>query len=266
MEKVGLKSPPSKRLLAISKEITPKNQENMALLKLREKARGQYHYKKIRWNPHKTAIIVVDMWNKHPCLPSEKRIARLAKKINDLLPFLRNKGVQVIFSPSKVVSFYADTLNRRKVILINKNKLYFKKLYWLKSFQNEPTMPVLKGCENNKRLSNFKKSFFRQHPLIKIKKNDLISAKGNEVINILMNKKINLVLYVGVHSNVCVVSRSFGMRNLKKEGFQVVLIRDLTDSYTKKATNFLSQKERNEVVISHIETYIGPTIHSNQLY
>ena len=231
-------------------------------LSLRFQTKGKYHYRKLKWNPHKTAVIVVDMWDKHNCMPSEQRSALLAKKINHLLPLYRNYGMQIIFAPSSVVSFYDDISNRKKAILIAREHGPFtKKLNWLSRLENEPPMPIQKGCEDEK-LPN--REWSSQHRFLKIKQNDLISADGNEIENILKAKQIHLVLYVGVHSNVCVLSRSFGMRNLKKQGFTVVLIRDLTDSYSKKSKGFPSQKKRNKAVVNHIETYIAPTIHSNQ--
>ena len=239
----------------------PKN----SLIKLRFSKEDKQYYKKLKWNPKKTALIVVDMWDRHHCIPSEKRVVSLAKKLKYLLPLLHNSGVQIIFAPSGKVAFYANTSNRKKTILLSGgDKTFEKDLDWLSSFENEPSMPVETSCENEKQ--NFKnRSWSHQIDILRIRKNDLISENGKEIINILRNQKINLVLYAGVHSNVCVVSQPFGMRNLKSQGFQVVLIRDLTDSYTAKSSQFPSQIERNKAIINHIETYIAPTIHSNQL-
>ncbi len=236
-------------------------------LKLRFRIKEKYHYKRVKWHPNKTAIIVVDMWDKHHCIPSEKRVISLAKKINSLLSFLRNIGVQVIFAPSDMVSYYVNTSNRKRTILLsNMNKVFFKELSWLSNFKEEPSMPVESGCEDNKQnFDGTERSWSHQIDLLEIEENDLISENGSEIINILMNKKIQLILYAGVHSNICIVGRPFGMRNLKKEGFQVILIRDLTDSYSKMDIQLPFQRDRNKAVINHIETYVGSTIHSNQL-
>ena len=94
--------------------------------------------------------------------------------------------------------------------------------------------------------------------------NDLISDNVVDIVSYLRNEEIDLVLYAGVHSNACIIGKPFGMRALRKFGFSVVLIRDLTDSYTKKTSQFPFQKERNKIIIDHIESYIAPTIHSRE--
>ena len=228
---------------------------------LRSHIKDKHSYKKINWRPHKTAIIIVDMWDKHHCIPSENRGILLAKKINHFLPLLRENGVQVIFAPSDVMPFYADTVNRKNTILIGKTTILKKKP--LVPLPFEPPTLVRPGCEDEKQNFKGKRSQSKQSDFIKIEEDDLISDSGSEIINILINKKIDLVLYAGVHSNVCILSRPFGMRELRRHGFKVVLIRDLTDSYSSKSNQFPYQKERNKEVINHIESYIGPTIHSS---
>ena len=137
--------------------------------------------------------------------------------MNPFLSMLRNNGVQVIFAPSTVSSFYADTINYKRVHQLK--PLFQDKLDWLNALKDEPRLPIGSGCEDKEQ--NFKEPIWmKQSKLIKIEKNDLISENATDIINILMNKKIKLVLYAGVHSNICVISRSFGMRNLKKEVFK----------------------------------------------
>ena len=228
-------------------------------------------YLRLKWKPHQTAVIVVDMWDRHHCLPSEKRSHVLAKKIDHFLPALRDQGVTVIFAPSGTMSFYSATVQRKQAIVLSsqaKNrespKFDRKEFVWMDQLKNEPSMPVSSGCENPK-LDKPGSPWSRQTDILKIREADLISDSGEEISNILKLKGIRLVLYAGVHSNICVVGRPFGMRNLGRQGFQTVLIRDLTDSFSVKSKRFFSQSKRNRAVVKHIETYIGPTIHSRQL-
>ncbi|MCZ0932189.1 MAG: hypothetical protein OXJ52_03440 [Oligoflexia bacterium] len=230
-------------------------------VKYRFKKEEKRYDKRLKWNPSKTAIIVVDMWDKHWCLPSEKMAVLLAKKIDPFLSLLRDKGVQVFFAPSGTTQFYADTANYKRVKKFK--RLFQEKLDWFYIFKDEPNMPLKIGCEDKGRNLGTD-PWTKQSQFLKIKENDLISDNATDIINILMNKRVNLVLYAGAHSNGCVVSQPFGMRNLKKKGFQVALIRDLTDSFTQKNRLFPFQKERNKIIIDHIESYIAPTIHSSQ--
>ena len=229
---------------------------------------GQPSFTKIRKKTNEIAIIVVDMWNKHHCKPSEKRAAQLAHKVNGLLSILRKSGVQVIFSPSDTVSYYANYQQRKKIQKIgppskNVQSLQYLALQYLDEF-NFPPLNVSAGCEDPDQ-DEGGQPWTRQHDALKIEKNDVISDNGDEIINFLAYRKIDTVLFVGVHSNICILERSFGMTELKKWGFQTILIRDLTDSFSRPSNKFPTQEARNNETIKYIETYVGYTIHSSQI-
>ena len=56
------------------------------------------------------------------------------------------------------------------------------------------------------------KAWHRQHPAIEIKDGDAISDNGQEVYNILKQKGLKNLLYMGVHTNMCVLGRSFAIK------------------------------------------------------
>ena len=51
-----------------------------------------------------------------------------------------------------------------------------------------------------------------------------------QVWNILEAKQLQNVLVMGVHTNMCVLGRPFGLRQLSRLGRNVVLVRDMTDT------------------------------------
>jgi hypothetical protein len=66
---------------------------------------------------------------------------------------------------------------------------------------------------------------------------------------------------MGVHTNMCVVGRPFGLRQMARNGKNVVLARDLTDSmYDPRTRPFVSHARGTELVIEHIETMWCPSI------
>jgi hypothetical protein len=82
----------------------------------------------------------------------------------------------------------------------------------------------------------------------------------------LKTRGIENVILVGVHVNMCVLGRPFGLRQLAKNGVHVVLMRDLTDSmYNPKAWPHVSHGEGTALIISHIERHVCPTISSDQI-
>jgi putative heme-binding domain-containing protein len=71
------------------------------------------------------------------------------------------------------------------------------------------------------------------------------------------------VILMGVHTNMCVLGRPFGIRQMVKQGKNVVLMRDLTDSmYNSRQPPKVSHFRGTELVVEHIEKYWCPTITS----
>ncbi len=74
------------------------------------------------------------------------------------------------------------------------------------------------------------------------------------------------MLYVGVHTNMCVLNRSFGIRQMVKWGLNCALIRDLTDTmYNPASPPKLSHDEGTKLVVKHIEQYWCPSLTAAEL-
>jgi lysophospholipase L1-like esterase len=87
-----------------------------------------------------------------------------------------------------------------------------------------------------------------------------------EIWNLLESKNIDNVILMGVHLNMCVSGRPFGLRQMAKNGKHVVLMRDMTDTmYNPARWPFVSHVRGTELFIQHVEKLICPTITSDQL-
>lgn len=105
-----------------------------------------------------------------------------------------------------------------------------------------------------------------EHPGLDIESGDYVSDRGDEVWSILENKKIRNVMIMGVHTNMCVLGRPFGLRNLSQYGKNVVLVRDMTDTmYNPNMPPYVSHFSGTDLIVEHIEKYVCPTISSNQI-
>ena len=101
---------------------------------------------------------------------------------------------------------------------------------------------------------------------IEIRDEDAISDSGVEIWNLLESRKISHVMLMGVHTNMCVLGRPFGLRQLARHGKDVVLVRDLTDTmYNSRSWPYVSHFEGTNRIIEHIEKYVCPTITSTDL-
>jgi type 1 glutamine amidotransferase len=101
---------------------------------------------------------------------------------------------------------------------------------------------------------------------IEIKDEDAISDSGAEIWNLLESRGITHVMLMGVHTNMCVLGRPFGLRQMASHGKNVVLVRDLTDTmYNSRSWPYVSHFEGTNRIVEHIEKYVAPTIPSTDL-
>ena len=92
---------------------------------------------------------------------------------------------------------------------------------------------------------------------------DAVSDSGVEIWSLLERRRIKNVILMGVHTNMCVLGRPFGLRNLDRFGKNVVLMRDLTDTmYNPRMAPKVSHFTGTDLVVDHIEQYICPTVTS----
>ncbi len=97
---------------------------------------------------------------------------------------------------------------------------------------------------------------------IEIRDEDAISDSGAEIWNLLESRGITNVMLMGVHTNMCVLGRPFGLRQLAGHGKNVVLVRDLTDTmYNSRKWPYVSHFEGTNRIVEHIEKYVAPSDH-----
>src|SRR3954468_19388772 len=62
--------------------------------------------KTLTWDPHKTAIVICDMWNEHWCKGATERVAEMAPRMNQVVSAARDRGVFIIHCPSDTMKYY----------------------------------------------------------------------------------------------------------------------------------------------------------------
>jgi nicotinamidase-related amidase len=209
-----------------------------------------------------TAIIVCDMWDKHWCQNATKRCGELAEKMEPVLKAARAKGVFIIHAPSECMVFYKDAPQRKRMAEAERVKPP-KDLTI-----SEPDLPVDAsdgGCDDEKPEKEHR-TWTRETASLTIADEDEISDNGEEIYSTLRKRGIKNVLMMGVHTNMCVLGRSFAIRQMTKWGIRCVLVRDLTDSmYNPKKSPFVTHDEGTQRIIQHIEKYWCPSILSGDL-
>ncbi len=222
------------------------------------------------WNTNETALIICDMWDKHWCPTATARVGELAPFMNRVVNAARERGVFIIHAPSSVVDFYAGHPARQRALNAPKADNLPAEIQswcsWLDE-KEEKVYPIDQsdgGCECEDCESY--EAWRKQVEDIQIEDVDAISDSGVEIWNLLEDRGIENVMLMGVHTNMCVLGRPFGLRNMARYGKNVVLVRDLTDTmYNPKRFPYVDHFKGTELIIEHIERYICPTTTSSVL-
>lgn len=235
------------------------------------------------WQPKQTAIIVCDVWDAHHCLNAVRRLEEMLPRMNQVLEKARGQGVLIIHAPSSCMEPYKDHPGRKLAMAAPKAKSLPADIgVWCYKIPSEEKgkYPIdqsdggedddlAEHAEWHAKLKaqgrNPRAPWKAQHAGIKIHDQDAISDSGVEIWNLLESKGINNVILVGVHTNMCVLGRPFGLRQMAKNGKNVVLMRDMTDTmYNPKMSPYVSHFKGTELIVEHIEKFVCPTITSDQ--
>lgn len=236
------------------------------------KGSGRYHtlHKKTDWNANETAIVICDMWDKHWCPTATSRVAEMAPRMNQVVTAARDRGVFIIHCPSDTLDFYKDTPQRKLAQSAPKvaTKIPLQGWCHLDEKVEGNKLPINDkdgGCDCTDR--EYKKNYrawSRQIATIEIAENDAITDSA-EAYYLMKQRGIKNVIVMGVHTNMCVLGRPFSIRQMRYQGQNVVLMRDMTDTmYNPAMEPYVSHFTGTDLVVEHIERYWCPTITSDQ--
>lgn len=237
------------------------------------------------WLPSRSAIIVCDMWDLHHCKNAVIREGEMAPRMNELIEKARASGVFIIHAPSGCMAAYEGTPARdRAKSAPTAARLPNQIGEWCKAIPSEeravypidqsdggedddPVEHAAWAKELEAKGLNPRAPWTKQIDVLRIdQERDAISDSGVEIWNLLESREIDNVILMGVHVNMCVAGRPFGLRQMAKNGKNVVLMRDMTDAmYNPKRWPFVSHQRGTELFIEHVEKHICPTITSDQI-
>ncbi len=195
----------------------------------------------------------------------------MAPVMNEVISLARDHGVAIIHAPSSGVEYYKKTTQRLRM----KNAIVATppvpiQRWCYHNEQHEGPWPIVDdiargearvtGCDDPVAIPHHDTDR-HQHPAIDIVGYDGISDNGQEIYNFLEQEVRSNVVLMGVHTNMCVLGRPFGIRQQKYLGKNVVLCRDLTDAlYDPRDKPYVSHARGVQLVIEHIERYWCPSI------
>ena len=245
-----------------------------AALSLRVQRRdgdGRAVVERVSLNAKKTAIVVVDMWDRHWCTTYTARVGNLVPRMNRTLAAARRLGIQVVFAPSDVLAPYKDAPQRKAMRAIPPRALPKKVGF------NPPGPPGGRDCCEcgPDRPCKSRAVWTRQHGDLKIAPGDLIADcnNGGELLRLCGHRGIDTLVYMGVASNMCVLYRGCGLRNMKSYGLTAYFVSDLVQAITANGCDPASKKpdanftpaEGTARVQRYLERHVAPSLRSRQI-
>lgn len=213
-----------------------------------------------------TAVVVIDMWDFHPCPCAYARWQKLAISINETISHARAAGILIIHAPSDVVGSVQAPCWRTWPPPHNTNLPCQKQKYyqnhaahrWVRSLPTIPRptalipQPILTdpidasdgGCDCPQPLTHRKHVGVSDH--ITIDGNDALidGNDGQSLHNLVVARGIRRLIYVGVAVNMCILHRQTGALATKAWGLEALVVRDLTDAmYNPAMPPFLNDHE-----------------------
>ena len=218
----------------------------------------------------KRAVVVCDMWDSHHCVTAARRVAEMAPAVNAFVSQLRRRDTLIIHAPGGCTGFYESTpardRARRAPFAAAPVPIDWNPWNWEREGKPPQTLvePGPCSCESGPPCCSSEAGYpwTRQIETIEIAPADAVSDDGQEVYNLLEEESVRDVVVLGVHANVCILGRPYGIRQLVYLRKRPVLCRDLTDSFHRDPRG---HDWGTAEIVAHIERYWCPTVSSHEL-
>lgn len=222
------------------------------------------------WDPSLAAVVICDMWDRHNCVSATRRVAEMAPRIDTVASQLRAQGALIVHAPGGCAEFYKGTPARTRAVSSR----------WVESpapidwnswncdhYTELPrtlTDPAPCSCDPRGPCCPAGPPYpwTRQIAQIEIAAGDAVIGSGQELFNLLEERRTVDVIVMGVHTNVCILGREYGIRQIVFMGKKPLLCRDLTDSFHRDSRGHFWGTQKT---LAHIERFWCPSVRSDQL-
>ena len=216
------------------------------------------------FTPPELAIVLVDMWDAHWAKGASRRAAELAERVDPIVRRARDDGIFIVHGPSDLMKFYTDSPARKRALDIDIIQPDANV-----EIPNYP-LPTDESGGGSDTLDDYAPNtvvWTRQSEKIYIDEDkDIITQEGDIVYSHFKKRGIKLAIYIGIHTNMCILHRSFAIKAMLRRGVKTVLVRDLTDAmYDPAKPPYVSHAEGTGLVVGFIEKFYCPTIESREL-
>jgi nicotinamidase-related amidase len=212
--------------------------------------------------PAEVVMVLCDVWDRHWCRGAEERLAVMLPRMNAVVDAARQLGVLIVHAPSDTMEFYKETPARQRALAVPRvdPPRDLEKM--------DPRLPVSAddgGCDTIDNAAGVdRRVWTRQNAAIDIDQSvDVITDSGRELYSLIQHHGLLQVVILGVHTNMCILNRTFAIKQMVKWGQNIALMRDLTDTmYNPASAPYVSHEMGTQLVVDYIEKHWCPTLSS----
>jgi hypothetical protein len=238
---------------------TARGAEIELTLQTRDPATGKVALTAEKVDPKRVGVIAVDVWNYHWCKTATMRVDAIVPRMNKALDAARTLGMTVMLCPSDVVENYAGYPQREVIFALPK--------FPVPAVMNVtcPPVPDAGGCACGRERCAVNYGWDGMHPALRIAETDLMPDTQAEVYAVCKKYALTHLIYVGFHTQVCLLGKPMGLRAMKSAGLHCVLARDMTDAHPGyDPSRDFTPDLNTEQVVEHFEKHLAPTISFQQ--
>jgi len=235
-----------------------------------EEAERNYHHRTLVWDMPlaEAALVCVDCWNWHFSRDTRERIERITReRIAPLIEACRRHGMLVIHAPADPVATRHPNWIRLKPKDAKPQPQWPDSPDWPPKEFKEKTGPYAKYAKpghpqlDARALHRETKRDF--HPLCQPVGDEPVILDGEELHRLCARRGILHLFYVGFNTNACIMMRDYGLQEMSRRGYDVILVRDCTTGMETAET--AADMACTRGTICTIEQFIGYTVSSDEL-
>lgn len=195
----------------------------------------------------KIALIIVDTWSRHFCKTTTNRTEELCGRINSALPLFRSAGARIIFTP------YGFKGKHPRFVKVRDTKMK-------NTVQLSPSSPPRRGtalcdCKMGDKKCGQALVDFGISPVLKLEDGDIICNKS---VDGFLPQGTEYILFGGIATNICILSRPYGIKNMMSAGYKCALIGDLSETQLLRMS--LTFEEEHELVLDYYRDHVSPVL------
>lgn len=175
----------------------------------------------------KLAVVIIDPWNYHWCMTACERVTAMVPRWNRALEGARRLGLPIVWGPSDVAGTYAGYPQRERALALP--LVPVPKHGELACRFTAPVGPCMCGPGIACKVNYGEEAM---HPDLVLAETDYIASSTEEVYAILRRHGVTHVIYLGLHTNMCLFGKPGALRYMADAGLKCMLARDINDAFT----------------------------------